>query len=87
MAIEKFDNEKGYCRMLGHQVPFTYCRSMKGGLPCGKIKDCWFERIDISSFIDENYSAEEQEKIFAPSRTKVSSLVELIEAAKARAAQ
>ncbi len=87
MSIEKFDREAGYCRMLGHRIPFTYCRTSKEGLPCRSIKNCWFEKIDIAAFIEENYSAEEQETIFVSPRDKVSSLLSLIEEAKSRAKQ
>lgn len=71
--------------MLGHKIAFSYCRTTKEGLPCRSIKNCWYEHIDIASFLDENYSEKEQSIIFAPPRDKMSSLLTLIEEAKARA--
>lgn len=82
--IEKFDKDENYCRMLGHPVPFHYCRTMNGELPCGKVRDCWFERIAIQEFIAENYSQEEQQRIFAPPKAKVQSLMEMIAEAQQR---
>ncbi len=82
MKITEFDTIAGYCRMLGHKVPFTYCRSMKEGLPCSKILDCWFEILPIEQFVTDHYTPEEQEKFLLPSKPKVATLIELIEKAK-----
>ncbi|PKL37770.1 MAG: hypothetical protein CVV44_15645 [Spirochaetae bacterium HGW-Spirochaetae-1] len=82
--IEQYDNEKGYCRMLGHYIEFRYCRTVANGLPCRKVLDCWFETIDVRSFMDEHFTSEEQEKIFTPPMDKVSSILELIEKARSR---
>lgn len=72
----------GYCKMLGHKVPFTYCRSMKEGLPCGKILDCWFEVIPVEVYVETHFTPEEKEKFLAPSKPKVATLIELIEKAQ-----
>jgi hypothetical protein len=80
--IEKHDSEEIYCRKLGHRLLFSYCRVEKGTLPCSKIRDCWFERIDINGFLEENYSESDLESIFKPGSDKISSLLELIEKAK-----
>jgi hypothetical protein len=40
-----FDDEDCYCRILGHYLSFSYCRSCQEGAPCFKILDCWFERF------------------------------------------
>ncbi len=68
--------------MLGHFLPFNYCRTMNEGLPCTKILDCWFEMIPIQQFIAEHYSEEEQLRIFKPPKTKMVSLVEILENVK-----
>lgn len=82
MEITEFDYIAGYCRMLGHKVPFAYCRSLKEGLPCSKILDCWFEVLPVEQFVSEHYSPEEQEAFLLPSKPKVATLIELIEKAK-----
>ncbi|MCB2181533.1 MAG: hypothetical protein KQH63_05880 [Desulfobulbaceae bacterium] len=75
---KKYDKREGYCRMLGHFLPFHYCRTMKEGLPCGKILDCWFEMIPIQQFIAENYSKEEQHSIFEPPKSRIDTIVEIV---------
>lgn len=82
--IEEYDTIEGRCRMLGHQVPFRYCRLVSGGKPCSGILDCWFERLEIADFIRSHYSDEEIEKILSPPKPKVATLIELIEKARQR---
>lgn len=84
--MNRFDSETSYCRMLGNEVPFEYCRSAAEALPCRKIKDCWFEKLPVEAYMDKHYTREEQEKIFAPPVPKMASLLELIEKAKKAAA-
>ena len=78
----QFDDTNSYCRSLGHYVPFRYCRTVSDGLPCGKIKDCWFEKIDVARFISENYTEPERERIFAPPPEKISTILDLINKAR-----
>ncbi|OKY75907.1 MAG: hypothetical protein BM485_06125 [Desulfobulbaceae bacterium DB1] len=84
---DQYDKKEGYCRMLGHVLPFHYCRTMNEGLPCGKILDCWFARLPIREFVDTHYSDEERERIFQPPKAKMVSLVEIIENARKQAAK
>ena len=68
--------------MLGHVLTFHYCRTMKEGLPCGRILDCWFEVMPVQQFIEKNYSEEERKIIFDPPKQKMISLLEIIEKAQ-----
>ena len=68
--------------MLGHEVGFDYCRQPGKETPCRKIFDCWDEKFDIVEFIKQNYGEEMVEKIQAPPKPKILSLLELIEQAK-----
>jgi hypothetical protein len=79
-----YDDYKARCPMLGHLVPFTYCREPGADLPCRKILDCWHERIDIAAFLNEILSPEEIESITAPAKPKVMQLLELVQKAKTR---
>lgn len=81
-SIDMYDAEEGYCRMLGHHVPFRYCRTMKSDLPCHWILDCWFERIPVEEYIKTYYNEEERLKIFERPKPKIESLIEIIERAK-----
>lgn len=71
--------------MLGHVLPFHYCRTMNGNLPCGRILDCWFKRLPIREFVEVNYSAEERESVFQPPKPKMVSLVEIVEKVRMQA--
>jgi hypothetical protein len=70
--------------MLGHLVPFTYCRAPGAALPCRKITQCWHERIDIMSYLQGILSPEELEAVLAPPEQKVTQLLELIKKAQDR---
>ena len=85
MAIDQHDNEKMYCRMLGHHITFSYCRAPGSKRPCRKIFDCWYNTFDITQFMQEHFSDEEIKAILAPPKDKMVSLIELIEQAKANA--
>jgi hypothetical protein len=72
------------CPMLGGEVPFQYCRTVNEDLPCRKIIICWEFRIEIGKFLNEHYSIDEIQRALAPppTRTRVETLLELIEKAK-----
>jgi hypothetical protein len=80
--MKRYDHLKTYCRMLGHEIPFEYCRESNQNLPCRKILDCWFERVKIRQFVDEIYSEEEKQTIFNPPKEKILTIFDLIEKAK-----
>ncbi|OPZ99531.1 MAG: hypothetical protein BWY71_00959 [Planctomycetes bacterium ADurb.Bin412] len=84
MTIERHDIRKIRCRMLGHEVPFGYCRQGCGELPCRKIFDCWFEVFPVEEFMREHYSREQIEKILSPPPDKVTTLIDLIQRAQQR---
>lgn len=79
------DHRQRRCPMLGHEVPFSYCRQPASDLPCRKVFDCWWQRFDVEGFIRAHYGDEDIEKILAPRQDKTVSLLELIQ--KARQAQ
>ncbi len=80
------DSRETYCRRLGHYLTFGYCRTEREGLPCGRILDCWFEKLAIGDFLRENYSPEEIGRVTGPAPPKTVTLVELIERARRRSA-
>ena len=82
--IEKYDSLEIRCRLLGHQVPFQYCRSSNGNLPCRKIMDCWWERgVEIETYLRENFTPGELNRsVYAKPKSKIASLIELMETAK-----
>jgi hypothetical protein len=81
--IEKYDSLEIRCRLLGHQVLFHYCRGSNRDLPCRKIMDCWWQRIEIETYLREHFTPEELNRsVFAKPKSKIDSLIELIEKAK-----
>ena len=82
MDEDKINKQRGYCRRLGHDVDFSYCRIAGKGIPCFKIFDCWYERFDIQAFMESHYTPDEIKTLLAPPQDKVSTLYELIEKAK-----
>jgi hypothetical protein len=81
---EEHDHLVGYCRKLGHTVPFSYCRIENRRLPCSKIYSCWFERIPIQDFIQRNYTPEEMGAIFARPQSKLETILDIAEQIRAR---
>ncbi len=82
-TIDHFDKEELYCRKLGHHLTFDYCRSEHNGLPCPKIRDCWFEKIPIDDYLEQNFKPEEIAYIFEPPKPKITSIFEIIQKAQA----
>ncbi len=77
------DHLEQYCRMLGHEIRFGYCRLQPEGRPCRRIVECWQGRLDITDFLKKRCSDEEIREILAPPKPKVTSILELIERARA----
>ena len=82
MNINEHDKRSIRCRMLGHEVLFSYCRQVSADLPCRKILDCWFEQFDIDKFINQHYTKQQIQKILQPPAPKLASIVELIQQAQ-----
>jgi hypothetical protein len=86
--IGDHDTRQGYCRKLGHEVTFAYCRQEQDTLPCPKIRDCWFEAVDIDLFLSQNYKPEEivhlvhLVHLLNPAKPKMHTLIELIQQAE-----
>ena len=83
-TITTHDGRVRYCPMLGHHVPFSYCRHTTGTQPCGRVFDCWRETFDVEGFLRPHLTAEQLQRIADPRPDKAATLVELI--AKAREA-
>lgn len=81
-SITANDERSRRCPMLGHPVPFAYCRAPGTALPCRRIFDCWWETFDVVTFIRSHYAERDVEQILAPATAKTSQLMQLIEKAK-----
>ena len=81
--IEEHDALVIYCPQLGGEVPFKYCRTMNEDLPCRRMMVCWEFRMEISKFLAEHYSIDQiQSALAPPTKTRLESILELIEKAK-----
>jgi hypothetical protein len=80
--LTQHDSLSRRCPMLGHDVPFSYCRQPGQEIPCRRIFDCWWETVDIKAFVAENFSKEIQEAMTQPPKPKALSILELAEKAR-----
>jgi hypothetical protein len=80
------DHLERRCPRLGGAVTFKYCRiSGDQDLPCWKIFDCWWEYFDIMDYLRQNMPGKSFLRLVQTKpKSKISSLVELIEQAKNR---
>jgi hypothetical protein len=79
------DNKLARCPKLGDEMTFAYCLRESGDIPCSRIVNCWSSSFDVAAFLKDFLTPEQFDK-FSNSRPndKVTSLIELIEAAKAK---
>jgi len=82
MAIDANDGHEQHCRLLGHPVPFRYCRTVGEGLPCRHVLECWPGPFDVSAFVRDHYTEEEIRCFLSPPRSKLAVILELIDRAR-----
>lgn len=82
--IEEHDEEVIRCPRIGGDVNFRFCRSENSMLPCRWVVGCWEGRLDIKRFLEQHFSEEAHNRIFAPPKPKLASLVEMMEKARER---
>ena len=72
------------CPRLGGDIQFSYCRSCgDAGSVCFKIMDCWWERFDVTSYLQNSLSKEDFEALkTANPPPKITNLIDLIQAAQ-----
>jgi len=82
---QEMNNKQIRCPRLGDEIPFSYCLQESGYLPCLRIVHCWSPYFDIESSLKEKLTPEKWDIfINLKSKDKVTNLIELIEAAKAK---
>ena len=82
ISIDQFDAESRYCKMLGHEVGFSYCRQTGTGVFCRKATDCWSGKFDVVAFLKWAFAEDQIQAAMKPPETKMNILLDLI--AKAR---
>lgn len=82
LKIETYDAIQQYCRMLGHKVPFAYCRRMNNDIPCRNTLDCWKNVFAVEDFVNSFYSQEEISLFLRPPEPKLTQIYEIMTKAK-----
>ena len=73
------------CPKLGDEMTFGYCLQESGELPCTRIVRCWSSFFDVESLLKKKLTPEKMNAfINSQPKDKVSSLIELVAAAKAK---
>ena len=71
------------CPRLGDEMAFSYCLQESGALQCSRIIICWSPVFDVESFLHKKMKDQDWQKFKnAQHKDKVSTLIEIIEAAK-----
>ncbi len=75
-----------HCPRLGGRVSLAYCRdSASETPPCDKIRDCWWERLEIDLFLSRHFPSERLAQIACQRpKSKIASLLELVARAQAK---
>ena len=78
ITVDQYDTRAIYCRMLGHELTFKYCRSTADGRFCPRIFDCWHDKIEVGRYIKSFFSDDEISAIIRPPKPKIHTLINLI---------
>lgn len=82
MMLTRYDELEIYCRMLGHPLKFSYCRSTGNNVPCPRIEECWQGRIPIREFLEYHFDEELIRRLSDPPKPKITTIIEMIEQAE-----
>jgi len=83
--MKNYDNLEIRCPRLGGEVTFSYCEQEGGDNPCVRIIACWQSFFPVEAYLKGRMSQESWERFSGQMpKDKVSTLIELIEAAKIR---
>jgi len=86
IPITIYDGLGRRCPKLGHEVTFEYCRSEGDDLPCKTVLSCWWDKFDVPRYLNTHLDAEQMARLQQPKPDKLTSLVDLIDQARQRAA-
>jgi hypothetical protein len=86
--MEKYDDLEIRCPRLGGEVKFSYCEKEGGNMPCHRIITCWQPFFPVEQYLKKTMTADAWNIfIHQVPKDKITSIIELIDAAKKRAAQ
>lgn len=88
MMPTTYDHLETRCPRLGGEVKFSYCRRESGDMPCPRLIICWQTFFPAEQFLMDHMKKEDWERFSQqPPKDKVTTLIDLIEAAKKRKQQ
>lgn len=71
------------CPQLGGPVNFDYCRRMNKAQPCFNLFRCWGDKLDLQTWLDENFTPEEIQKALAkPANLRIDSIFDVLQTIK-----
>ncbi len=83
--MEKYEDLEIRCPRLGGQVTFAYCLQERGDLPCPRSITCWQAYFPVETCLREKLTTEKWDRCFnQPPKDKISTIFEIVEAAKKR---
>lgn len=86
--MKKYDHFEMRCPRLGGEITFSYCRQEGGDIPCLRIITCWYPFIPVEQYLKKSMTADAWDSFVSQMpKDKITSIIELIEEAKKRAAQ
>jgi hypothetical protein len=86
--MEKYDHLELRCPRLGGEVKFSYCRKEGGDLPCLRIITCWYPYFPAEQYLRASMTKDSWDSFVGQMpKDKITTLMELIEAAKKRTTQ
>ena len=82
IPITFYDDQQFHCPKLGREVAFNYCRAEQGDAPCRNLLSCWWDHIEVASFVAEHFGGPNACDLFDGPADKAASLADLIEQAQ-----
>ncbi len=81
-GIGEHDGRKIRCRILGHEVPFHYCRSQPGDPLCRNILNCWWEHFDVAAFLLDHMPEEHRRLMEKQPTSRLGQIMDAVDRAK-----
>ncbi|MHC4985000.1 MAG: hypothetical protein ACYTFO_02465 [Planctomycetota bacterium] len=78
IPITFYDDQHIQCPKVGHDVAFDYCRAEQGDSPCRNLLSCWWDHIEVASFVAEHFGGSEAGDLFDGPAAHVASLADLM---------
>jgi hypothetical protein len=83
--VKTYDHLEIRCPRLGGEVTFSYCKKEGGDLPCPRTIACWQPYFAVEAYLKDKLTRAQWDRCFNQEpKDKMTTLIEIIEAAKKR---